>query len=302
MMLRVTRPAHTRHLVFLAIVVATVVVFYGHLRTLVVQSLDHDTNDYIPLVPFVSAFFFYVDRQKIFARTGYAVRAGLAAISIGVGVYFVGISQTHGLDQNDLLSIMTLSAVIIWLGAFVCCYGVQAFRQALFPLLFLLFLVPFPTLVMNTAVTALQESSAEATARLFGIVGVPVLREGFVFHLTGMSIEVAEECSGIHSAIALLLSSVVAGKLFLAAGWRRAALILVVFPIAVMKNGLRIVTLTLLGNYVDQSILSGPLHKQGGVPFFLLALSVLGLVIWLLRKTERSGDTRKEFAVATRVL
>jgi exosortase/archaeosortase family protein len=113
---------------------------------------------------------------------------------------------------------------------------------------------------------------------------------------------VAEECSGIHSAIALLLSSVVAGKLFLAAGWRRAALILVVFPIAVMKNGLRIVTLTLLGNYVDQSILSGPLHKQGGVPFFLLALSVLGLVIWLLRKTEKSGDTRKEFAVATRVL
>jgi exosortase len=216
-------------------------------------------------------------------------------------VYFVGISQAHGLDQNDLLSIMTLSAVIIWLGAFACCYGVEAFRQALFPLLFLLFLVPFPTILMENTVSALQESSAEAAARLFGLAGVPVLREGFVFHLTGMSIEVAEECSGIHSAIALLLSSVVAGKLFLAAGWRRVALVLFVFPIAVMKNGLRIVTLTLLGNYVDPRILSGPLHKQGGVPFFLLALSVLGLVIWLLRKTEKSDDAGKRFAVATRV-
>ncbi|MFZ5877139.1 MAG: exosortase/archaeosortase family protein [Nitrospirota bacterium] len=295
-----TRLRDPRHLIFAGFCVATLMVFYEHLATLVVQSLGHDTNDYIPLVPLVSAYFFYTDRNKIFSRTAYSFPVGLGTIIGGTIVHFIGRNQSQWLGQNDYLSVITLSIGIIWIGGFVCCYGLQASRQALFPLLFLFFIVPMPAAVMEGAIAVLQESSAEATSILFALAGVPVLREGFVFHLTGMSIEVADECSGIHSAIALLLCSVVAGKLFLAAGWRRVVLILVVFPIAVMKNGLRIVTLTLLGNYVDPRILSGPLHKQGGVPFFLLAISVLGIVMWLLRRTEKFSDSGKQFAVATR--
>ena len=286
-----TRFGDSRRLVFLCFFIVTIVVFYEHLETLFVQSLDNETNDYIPLVPLVSAFFFYVGRKEIFADTEYAVSVGLGTIVVGVILYVSGISQGHRLSENDYLSVLTLSAVMIWMGGFACCYGLQAFRQALFPLLFLLFIVPLPTFAMETAIAVLQESSAEATSRLFGLVGVPVLREGFIFHLTGISIEVAEECSGIHSAIALLLTSIVAGKLFLASAWRRVSLVLVVFPIAVMKNGLRIVTLTLLGNYVDERILSSPLHRQGGIPFFVVALSFLAVAIWLLRRSESGGTS-----------
>lgn len=285
-----TRYGESRHLVFLCMSIVTLVVFYEHLETLFVQSYDHDTNDYIPLVPLVSAFFFYVDRKKIFAHVEYSFPVGLGMVVAGVVIYLVATGQSKRLDQNDYLAAVTLSVVIIWIGSFVCCYGSQAFRQALFPLLFLIFIVPIPTLAMEKTVAVLQESSAEATSTLFGLVGVPVLREGFVFHLTGMSIEVAEECSGIHSAIALFLTSIVAGKLFLTTGWRRVVLALVVFPIAVMKNAIRIVTLTLLGNYVDERIIASPLHRQGGLPFFLIALSALAVVMWLLRKAEK-GET-----------
>ena len=61
-----TRFGDSRRLVFLCFFIVTIVVFYEHLVTLFVQSLDHGTNDYIPLVPLVSAFFFYVGRKEIF--------------------------------------------------------------------------------------------------------------------------------------------------------------------------------------------------------------------------------------------
>lgn len=295
-----TRFGDSKHLVFLCFLIATIVVFYEHLATLFVQSFDHATNDYIPLVPLVSAFFFYVGRKEIFADTQYAVSVGLGTILVGVVLYASGISQGHRLSENDYLAVVTASAVAIWIGGFTLCYGLRASKHALFSLLFLLFIVPLPTFAMERTVAVLQESSAEATSALFGLVGVPVLREGFVFHLTGMSIEVAEECSGIHSAIALLLTSTVAGKLFLTSAWRRVTLALVVFPIAVLKNGLRIVTLTLLSNYVDARILSGPLHKQGGIPFFFVALSFLAVVMWLLRRSEAGSQSVDRLGIAQR--
>lgn len=61
------------------------------------------------------------------------------------------------------------------------------------------------------------------------------------------------------------------------------------------KNGCRIVTLTLLGAYVDPRILSSQLHRAGGIPFFGLALLLLVPVLWLLIKSEkRSGDVNPE--------
>jgi exosortase len=191
------------------------------------------------------------------------------------------------LNQNDYLSVITFSSVVVWIGGIVLFYGLPAFRKAVFPAALLFFMVPMPTFLMERVVSILQEGSAEAAFILFNLSGVPVLREGFIFHLPNLSIEVAEQCSGIHSAIALFITSILAGKLFLATGWRKGVLVLSVFPITIMKNGLRIVTLSLLGNNLDERILSSPLHKQGGIPFFLLAVSFLLVVLWLLRRFEK---------------
>jgi exosortase/archaeosortase family protein len=60
-------------------------------------------------------------------------------------------------------------------------------------------------------------------------------------------------------------------------------------PITIAKNGLRIVTISLLGAYVDRQVLSGPLHKAGGIPFFGVALVMLAVVLWALRR----GESRK---------
>jgi len=69
---------------------------------------------------------------------------------------------------------------------------------------------------------------------------------------------------------------------------------LLVFPITVFKNGIRIITLSSLAIYVDERFITqGFLHRSGGFIFFIPALLLLGTVIWYFRKSEKKPPLNK---------
>jgi len=153
-------------------------------------------------------------------------------------------------------------------------------------------MIPIPLVILDGFISSLQVASTEATNILFGILGVPYYREGFFFYLPGVAIEVAKECSGIRSSLALIVTGTLAAHLFLDRGWKQIILVLSVFPITVFKNGIRIVTITLLATYVDIRFLTESwLHHSGGFVFYIPGLLILGLEIWAFRKwTKRSSS------------
>ena len=57
-------------------------------------------------------------------------------------------------------------------------------------------------------------------------------------------------------------------------------------PLSIAKNALRIVTLSVLATRVDPGFLTGRLHHQGGIVFFMISLAVLVLLLWILRRAE----------------
>jgi len=147
-------------------------------------------------------------------------------------------------------------------------------------------MIPIPTVVMDGATQFLKNGSSEAVAGLFTLTGTPFHREGFVFSLPSFVIEIADECSGIRSSIALLLTGLLAGHQFLRKPWTKIVLVLMILPIAVIKNAIRIVALSLLAMHVDPSFLTGQLHHEGGFVFFLLALGLLAPLFVLLKRSE----------------
>ena len=116
------------------------------------------------------------------------------------------------------MRLVACSTVLVVIGAFIALFGLRAFRAARFPLLFLAFMVPLPTAVEEWIIRVLQLGSAEFVAFLFPLTGMPVLRDACVFHLPGISIEVAPQCSGIRSSLALVITCVLAGHMFLKTG------------------------------------------------------------------------------------
>lgn len=282
-----------RHICFIALSVSALGIFFSPLHDLFISSFSNELYSHIILIPFISMYFLYEKRKELFSNAEYAFVPGIAAVLTGSILFLIGRSHSYAINQNDYLSMMTLAAMVFWIGGVIFFYGLKTFRVALFPLLFLFLMIPLPEFMMDQLIYALQVCSTEATYAFFKIAGIPLIREGFVFYLPGINIEVAKECSGIRSTLSLFILGILSSYLFLKT-WRSNVLLMaLLFPLAIFKNGLRIISLSLLGLYVDESWLTNSkLHHEGGFVFFGAALIVFGGIIWLLRKWE--SNTSKQ--------
>jgi exosortase len=254
------------------------------MRQLAASTLENDTYSHIPLIPAMSLYILYSERKRIFASLSSGWKVGCPLLVSALGCFVL--AKTIAWEGTNQLSMAMLGVVLAWAGAFALFFGTKALREASFPFLFLVFMIPIPEPLLSRTILFLQEQSANAAGLFFRISGIPVFREGFIFTLPGISIRVAEECSGIRSTLALLIMAVFAGHLFLRSLWKKVFLCVLVFPFAILKNGLRIMALSSLAAYVNPGFLHGNLHKYGGMVFFVTGLVPLALILIILQKTE----------------
>jgi exosortase len=277
--------AQRRNLLALLLLFATVAWFWQPLVTLFFLTQQQEHYSHIVIIPWLSLYVLYLDRKAIFASSEWSPWLGSMLIGLGALGFWWAVPATFAADQ---LSVTILAWVVMCWGICVSCFGITPCRKVSFGLLFLLFMVPLPSFLLGAIIGFLQRSSAEATDLLFSALGVPVFRQGFVFSLSNFTIHVAEECSGIRSALSLFITSLVAGHFFLRSAWTKMGLVAVVVPLAIVKNAFRIVGLSLLANYVDPTfITNSALHRSGGIPLFLLSLVMLLSLAWMLRRVEK---------------
>jgi exosortase len=282
-----------RFLGFIGFTVVALALVFEPLRDLLGSASRSEYYSHIILIPFVTGYLIYLRKKELLGPSSPSPVLGGFLTAAGIALYLLGVSQGARLSENDLAALWVLSAEIFWVGGFILLYGWQAFRKHPFPFLFMVFMIPIPGVILQIIIYALQVASTEVSDVLFSLIGIPYTREGFVFHLPGISVEVAEVCSGIRSSLALFITSVLAGHFFLDKFWKKVVLALIVFPVTVFKNGIRIITLSLLGAYVDQKFLTGSfLHQSGGFVFFIPALALLGLALWALRRNSRKAEQR----------
>ena len=275
----------TRNGLSLLLLLAAVTWFWQPLASLFSLTQQQEHYSHIVLIPWLSLYVLYLDRKAIFASTEWSPWLGLLVIGLGALGYWFADTAILAPDQ---LSMTILALVVMCWGIVVFCFGVTLCRKVSFGLLFLLFMVPFPAFLLDAIIGFLQRSSTEATAVLFSALGVPVFRQGFVFSLSDFTIHVAEECSGIRSALSLFITSLVVGHFFLRSVWAKVGLLAIVIPLAIVKNAVRIVGLSLLANYVDPTFITDSvLHRSGGLPLFALSLVVLFSLAWLLWRVEK---------------
>ena len=269
---------------FLAVVAA--LMLFGPVREYLLWTYKSMYYTHVVLIPLVSGYLVFIGRREIFGQIGYAFVPGGAVAGLGLLLLVAATAMASGWGKNDYYALVACSTVLVVIGAFIALFGLRAFGAARFPLLFLVFMVPLPTAVEEWIIRVLQLGSAEFVAFLFPFTGMPVLRDACVFHLPGLSIEVAPQCSGIRSSLALVITCVLAGHMFLKTTWKKALLVLAVLPITMLKNGIRIVTLSVLAVYVDRGFLESSLHRDGGIVFFVLALCLMAPILFLLRRSE----------------
>jgi exosortase len=281
-----TRVAQLRFVAFFLSCLLPFALAWNSMGVLSALIIGNETFSQIPLIPLVSIYLAYANRKAIFSEVSYGWTLGLGLIIPGIVSLGAGEFNLWPLRSTNQVVLIVLGFVLIWMGMFAIFFGARAFRIASFPLLFLLFTVPIPEPALSKVIVFLQKGSADLAEMFFRLARVPYFRQGFVFQLPEVTIRVAEECSGIRSTLALLITTVLASHLFLRSNWKRLLLILVVVPVAIFKNGLRIATLTILAIYVNPGFLQGNLHHRGGIVFFVIALLPMALLLMLLERSE----------------
>lgn len=271
--------------IFATLVLLSIAIALGPGRHLASFAYHTGDQSYILLVPALCAMLIYRDQDRIFRNASSGLAPGaIAGFITGVGLIAAGYMLPAGSEVQMVVT--ALGLIAFWTGAFIYCFGRSAARAALFPIAMLLWIIPIPQLCIDAFTRFLQVWSTELVAVLFQMTGTAFLRDGFIFQLSTQSIEVAKECSGIRSSLCLILLTLIIAHESLRGNWRRAVLVIATIPLVILKNGIRIVTLTLLAIHVDPSFLTGPLHHRGGIVFFLIGMAMLIPLLALLRRGD----------------
>ncbi|MDB6136883.1 MAG: exosortase VPDSG-CTERM-specific [Verrucomicrobiales bacterium] len=259
------------------------------LLQLALYAAGAELHSHILLIPFVSVWLIRQEPRVWPQECAPSKRwaavftvAGTAALVYGL---ITGMGEA-ALSRNDWLAVMVLSFLCFLAAGAFYLLGRKWLAVVAFPLAFLLFLIPLPDAVVDRTEHLLMAFSADAVDLLYAVAGIPYLRDGQVFQLPGITLRIAQECSGIRSSWVLVITSLVAACLFLRTPWRRALLVALVIPLGILRNAFRVLVLGWLCVRQGPHMIDSDIHHRGGPIFFAISLIPLFFLLWWLRRGE----------------
>ncbi|MDO8479294.1 MAG: exosortase [Candidatus Rokubacteria bacterium] len=268
-------------------VVAILIGLYARVLPVWLADLwDDPTYSHVYIVPIISGFVMWQRRRHLATLPIRGSWRGVPLILAGVAALIVG-------DIGAETFLMRSSLIVILAGLVLFHFGWAMLRALAFPLGFFLFLVPMPAIFFYAMTARLQNLAAENGAWALDLLGVPVLLDGNVIHLSNLTLGVTEACSGIRSLITLVALGVAWAHLMLPRFWMQVVLVISVLPITIVTNAGRIVMTGLVGRSFGVEYAEGFFHFFSGWLVFIVAILCLLAVHGVLRAVSprRVWDT-----------
>lgn len=231
-------------------------------------------------VPLFSAYFFWMERDRLRAVSDRGNRGGIPIILLGLAFLALGRWERSLLLQGASL-VAVVTGLILWR------FGTRCLKAAAFPVGFLLFMVPLPRLVVNAVTLHLQLFAANFSSTALQFLDIPVYLNGVLIELPSMTLEVAEICNGLRFLMALVVLVVAFAQVTQRTVQRKAILVASAIPIAILANATRVAIIAAGAYYVGPQVLSGFIHHTIGKAVWAMTLIPLAGIAILLR---RGGD------------
>lgn len=228
-------------------------------------------------VPFISLYAVWKHWGRLEHLPVSPAGAGVLVLLFGLCLFLLGNAAAENFTVR-VSFLFVLSGIILFL------LGRPHFRALLFPIAFLIFTIPLPTILLQKVTFPMQLIASNVAEFSLQALGVPVFREGNIIHLAGTTLEVAQACSGIRSLLSLLALGTAFAYFSRRVFWKRALLVLSCFPIAIFVNALRVSATGVLANYYGVSVAERFFHDFSGVALFVAAFLLLMAVGFLLSK------------------
>jgi exosortase len=248
--------------------VSFALLYWRVIGTLVQAWATDDNYSHGFLIVPIAAYFAWERRERLTRAARQPSALGLGIIVGSTAVLSVGV-----LGAEMFLTRVSMIGVIA--GAVLFLFGWQHLRILLFPIAFLLLMVPLPAIIFNQIAFPLQLLASQVGEASLSAANIPVLREGNVIVMANTSLEVAEACSGIRSLISLLTLGIVFGYFTDPRPGMRTAIALLTIPIAVVTNGLRVSGTGFAAHFYGPEAAEGFFHTFSGWLVFVAAFAML---------------------------
>src|SRR6266576_2509806 len=264
------------------VIAGLVSALYGPLLTqMVVQWWQDPDYSHGFVVPLFVGFVLYQRRHKLRQIAFVPNNLGFPVMLGAIVLFLAG---TLGAE----LFVSRSSLLFLFGGMILFFAGWKMLRAMAFPLAFLVLMIPLPALIYNQLTFTLQLLASRLASNSLELVGIPVLREGNVLVLPNYSLEVVEACSGIRSLMSLIALAVAYGYFVERRLWARITLVLLMVPIAVASNALRVVGAGIVTYFWGPRYAEGFFHFFQGWLVFVSAVACMMFLHWLLSHFARS--------------
>jgi len=229
-----------------------------------------DEQGHGPIILVVSIWLMWRKRDEYLALPDQPARvAGGLLLAFGLALYVLG--RTQQLDTFEVASqILVLAAV------FLLMKGPNALRLMAFPLFFMIFMVPLPSILVQVITVPLKMAVSWCAEAILYAFGYPVARTGVVITVGQYQLLVADACAGLNSmftleALGLLYLNLMNYKSMT----RNVLLAILIIPISFAANIIRVMILVLVTYHLGDEAGQGFVHTFAGMVLFIVALTLI---------------------------
>jgi exosortase B len=229
-----------------------------------------DDQAHGPMVLAVVAWAFWQKRRALVEQTSKAmVLSGSFVFLVGLVCYVIGRSQ-------DVLFLEVGSQIPVLTGLLLVLRGGQSVKALWFALLFIFFMVPIPSFILDALTGPLKRTVSEVVEYVLYWAAYPIARRGVVLSVGQYQLLVADACSGLSSIITLSAMGLLYVYVMRRQSWlRNAILLLAIWPTAFVANVVRVLVLVLITYHFGDEAGQGFLHGFAGVLLFVVGLLLL---------------------------
>jgi exosortase len=222
------------------------------------------------LMPLVTIFLIFFKKDELSKIKPKKDNAGLILIGLALLIH-LGSAWMRVYFTSGFSIILLIPGLVLYF------LGREYLKACLYPILFLIFMVPMPLAFLANISVKLQLFAAQCATFILNKIGIMAARDGITIKTIHSSMEVAGACSGMKSIISLLALGSLVAYFGQSKIWKKIALLILTIPIAVCANIFRIALLTSASEIYGEKFAMGWFHSFSG--FLLFAVAFLGLMV-----------------------
>jgi len=262
---------------FAILIMAIAGIYAGIFQKLYLDWMNDPNYSHGLLVPLISGYFVWQQRQKLEELEVKPANSGILLILFALLVLIVGVAAQEYFSKRS-------SFVFLLAGIVLFQFGWQWLRSLALPIWFLFFMIPLPYIIYDAMAFPLKLFVAKFSVISLKLMGVVVWREGNIIMFPQTVLEVADACSGLRSLMSLLALGVALAVFSQEKMSRRVLLVLLTIPIAILTNMIRVIGTGFLAQYYGAAAAEGFFHEFAGMGVFVLAMVLLFVCSGVLRK------------------